>query len=417
MLEAHVNENVDVIIVGAGVQGASLAFHLAERGLRVLVLEKGTIACGATGVSSGFVRMHYDLESESRLAWASFPYFTHWAERVGAGDCSYVRTGFIQLVSEASADALRANVAMHQRIGIPSQVIGPADLADLIPGIVTDDVVVAAYEPESGYADPNGTTSGFLAAARNRGARLIQGCRVTSVIVRGDRVAGVETDHGSFSAPFVVDAAGAWAAELARTVGLDVPVQAWRHETAFFGLPPNHRATFPIVMDFSRLIGFRPEGRDLILVGAQNVAVVGGSPDRPFAPMNAAKVEALVALVCERLPWMADGTFRSEHGGQDGVTPDANPVIGQAGPEGFYLLCGFSGSGFKTAPAIGASLAELMLDGCSRTVDISVYAQSRFAEGRPLVGEHPYMWEWHDLGGQQGNPANTDHQKRPEGLT
>jgi sarcosine oxidase subunit beta len=390
-----VNESADAIIVGAGVQGASLAFHLAERGLRVLVLEKGTIACGATGVSSGFVRMHYDLESESRLAWASFPYFTDWSERVGAGDCSYVRTGFVYMVPPDRADALRANVAIHQRIGIPSQVIGPADLAELIPGIVTDDVVVAAYEPASGYADPSGTTSGFLTAARNRGARLIQGCRVTSVTVQGDRVAGVETDRGSFAAPLVVDAAGAWAAELARTVGLDVPVEAWRHETAFFGLPPGRSADTPIVMDPMIEVYFRPEGREFMLVGLEGGNEVGGSPDRPLQPIREATVDAMVTRICQRLPWMANGTFRNEFGGQDGMTPDGRPIIDQAGPSGFYLLCGMSAHHFKTAPAIGASLAELMLDGQSRTVDISDYRLSRFAEGRLLVSKHPYRWEWH----------------------
>lgn len=146
-------ETADVIVVGAGVQGASIAFHLARRGVSVLVLERGTVAAGATGRSSGFVRMHYDLETESRLAWASYPYFRDWAERVGAGDCGFVRTGFVMLVTEALADHLRANVAMHRRIGVPSQVVGPDEVAGLVPGMGTDDIVAAAYEPESGYAD------------------------------------------------------------------------------------------------------------------------------------------------------------------------------------------------------------------------------------------------------------------------
>jgi len=111
-------ETADVIIIGAGVQGASLAFHLARRGVSVLVLERDAVAAGATGRSSGFVRMHYDLESEARLAWASFPYFRDWAERVGAGDCGFVRTGFLQLVPHALAEALRINTAMLQRLGV-----------------------------------------------------------------------------------------------------------------------------------------------------------------------------------------------------------------------------------------------------------------------------------------------------------
>ncbi len=388
-------ETADVIIVGAGVQGASLAFHLAVRGASVTVLERGSVAAGATGRSSGFVRMHYDLESESRFAWLSYPYFRDWAERVGDGDCGFVRTGFVQLVAPGATEALRANVAMHQRIGVPASVIGPDEVADLLPGIVTDDVVAAAYEPESGYADPTGTAAGFIAAARRLGARLIQRSQVTAVLVDGERVRGVETAQGRFKAPVVVDAAGAWAAELARTVGLDVPVEAWRHETAYFGLPPGKGPDFPIVIDHAAGVYFRPEGRDLMLVGLETGNIVGGSPDRPQEPPTREVLDDMVATVCARVPWMADGTFRTSHGGQDGISPDQRPILGPAGPDGFILACGFSGTGFKTAPAVGLSLAELILDGRSSTVDLAPYALDRFAAGRRLVGEHPYEMMWH----------------------
>ncbi len=389
-----VTETADAIVVGAGVQGASLAFHLARRGVRVLVLERATVASGATGRSSGFVRMHYDLEAESRLAWASFPYFRHWKELVGAGDCGFVRTGFVKLVPAPLVESLRANVTIHQRIGIPSRVIGPDEVVRLLPGIVTEDVVAAAYEPESGYADPAGTAAGFLAAARDRGARLLQGCRVESVVVEGERVVGVATERGRFAAPVVVDVAGAWAAELARTVGLDVPVQPWRHDTAFFGLPAGRSADFPIVIDNIDEVYFRPEGRELMLVGLETNNEIGGSPDRPLTSLHQGAVEEMVARVCARVPWMSGGTLRTAHGGQDGITPDQRAILDQAGPDGFYLACGFSGTGFKTAPAVGACLAELILDGRATTVDISGFTLRRFAEGRHLVGEHPYERLW-----------------------
>ncbi len=387
-------EAADVIVVGAGVQGASLAFHLARRGARVLVLERETVAAGATGRSSGFVRMHYDLESEARLAWASFPYFQDWQGQVGAGDCAFVRTGFLQLVPAELAENLRANVAMQQRVGIATQVVGPDDVERLVPGATTDDIGAAAYEPQSGYADPSGTAAGFLAAARGHGARVLQGCRVTSVALHGERVAGVETDRGPFAAPIVVDVAGAWAAELARTVGLDVPVQAWRHDTAYFGLPEGRGPDFPVVIDDGNQMYFRPEGRELMLVGLEAGNETGGSPDRPLAPLRQAAAEEMVTRVCARVPWMAAGTLRAAHGGQDGITPDQRPILDQAGPLGFYLACGFSGTGFKTAPAVGACVAELILDGRATTVDISAYSLARFAEGRPLVGEHPYGHLW-----------------------
>ena len=387
-------DTADVIVVGAGVQGASLAFHLARRGATVLVLERAEIASGATGRSSGFVRMHYDLESESRLAWESFRYFRDWSTLVGAGDCGFVRTGYLQLVPESLADRLRANVAMQQDIGIDTRVIGQADVATLVPGAVTDDITVAAYEAASGYADPYGTTAGFLAAARSSGARLIQHRRAVSVIVEGEAVVGVETDGGRVSSPVVVDVAGAWAAELARTAGVDVPVQPWRHATAFFGLPDGRGPDFPIVIDEMNEVYFRPEGHEMMLVGLEAGNVLGGSPDRPLEGLRNDGLEDVVARVCARIPWMAEGTLRTAHGGQDGMTPDQRAILGAAGPDGFFLACGFSGTGFKTAPAVGACLAELILDGQATTVDIKPYSLDRFAAGRPLVGEHPYGRLW-----------------------
>jgi sarcosine oxidase, subunit beta len=289
---------------------------------------------------------------------------------------------------------LRANVAMHQRIGITTRIIGPDELADMVPGMAMDGIVAGAYESESGYADPTGTAAGFLAAARAAGARLVQGCQVMAVSGAGERVSGVTTDRGPFTSPIVVDAAGAWAPELARTVGIEVPIQAWRHDTAFFGLPPGRLADFPIVIDDINQAYFRPEGRELMLVGLEAGNEFGGSPDRPPTPLREVIREEMVTRVCARLPWMAAGTFRTAHGGQDGMTPDQRGVIEAAGPEGFYLACGFSGTGFKIAPAVGACMAELILDGRASTVDISGYTHRRFAANQPLVGEHPYASFW-----------------------
>jgi sarcosine oxidase subunit beta len=191
-----------------------------------------------------------------------------------------------------------------------------------------------------------------------------------------------------------VDVAGAWAAQLAASVGLDVPVDAWRHDTTYFGLPEGQGPDFPIVIDDINQAYFRPEGREMMLVGLEAGNAVGGSPDRPLEPTRQAVVEQMIERVCARVPWMAGGTVRTSHGGQDGITPDQHPILGQAGPDGFYLACGFSGTGFKTAPAVGACMSELILDGRATTVDISGYGLERFAEGRHLVGEHPYGNLW-----------------------
>ena len=155
------------------------------------------------------------------------------------------------------------------------------------------------------------------------------------------------------------------------------------------------RTDFPIVIDEINEVYFRPEGSETMLVGLEGGNEVGGSPDRPLTTPRPDLVEEMVRRVCARVPWMADGTLRTSHGGQDGITPDQHGILGRAGPDGFYLACGFSGTGFKTAPAIGRCLTELILDGRATTVDIDGYSVERFAAGRPLVGEHPYRMLWH----------------------
>jgi sarcosine oxidase subunit beta len=267
-------------------------------------------------------------------------------------------------------------------------------VARLLPGALVDDVEVAAWEPGSGYADPSGAAAGFLAAARRSGARLLSGTRVQRTLVDGDRVTGVATTEGPLSAPVVALVAGPWSADLARNAGLEIPVEPWRHDTAYFGLPVGRGPAFPVVIDTANEVYFRPEGRELMLVGLETDNRFGGSPDRPSEPMPLATAEAMVERVCARLPWMADGSLRTSHGGQDGITPDQRPIIGPAGPEGLWLAVGFTGTRFKTAPAVGASLSEWILDGAPRTVDVRPYALGRFAAGRLLVGEHDYGVLW-----------------------
>jgi sarcosine oxidase subunit beta len=383
----------DAIVIGAGVQGASLAYHLAGRGAKVVVVERSTVAAGATGRSSGLVRMHYDLEAEASLAWASYPWFRDWAERVG-GDCGFVRTGFLWLESGSRAGLLRANVAMQRGLGIETGVVEADEIRRLCPALTVDDADVAAYEPGSGYADPTAAAMGFLRAARERGARLVHGAEVTAIPVRGGSVTGVETTRGSFSAPVVVDVAGGWAARVAALAGLDIPVQVWRHDTAFLGAPAAVPLPFPVVIDNPNALYLRPEGSEQVLVGLEDENAIGGSPDRDTADAARGFSERVVERVIRRVAGLIDGTFRSAHSGQDGITPDQRPILGAAGPGGFYLDCGHSGTGFKTAPAVGLGMAELILDGAATSVDLAPFALERFAAGRLLSGEHTYGPIW-----------------------
>ncbi len=382
----------DVLIIGAGAHGASLAFHLARRGLKVIVLEKRHIAAGATGRSSGLVRMHYDLEAEARLAWEAFQWFRDWKERVG-GECGFTRTGFLQLVPREKVDALRANTQMLQRIGVPTFLITADDVRRLAPAFATDDFDYAAYEPESGYADPVLTATSLMEAARRHGATLIQDCRVTEILVRSGKVYGVQSTKGEFHAPIVVNAAGAWAAEICRLAGVDLPLSTWRHEVMYVVRPPALRLSHPTVIDFPNLMYFRPEG-NLTLVGLEDGNPLGEDPGQDTSHARPGFVERAIDRICRRIPPMEDAHLHSAHAGYDGLSPDQHPLIGPIGPEGFWLDCGFSGTGFKISPAVGLCLSEWILDGAPRTVDITVFHPRRLLEGRHLRGEHHYGDIW-----------------------
>ncbi|HEY3334341.1 MAG TPA: FAD-binding oxidoreductase [Candidatus Limnocylindrales bacterium] len=382
------SETADVIVIGGGVQGASLAFHLASRGARVVVVERTSVAAGATGRSSGLVRVYYDLLAEARLAATASEWFREWDARVG-GDCGFTRTGFLWIEPGDAEARVRANVASHVALGVDSTVVDAVAMRELAPGLSVADDEVAAWEPGSGYADPSMTTAGFIRAARERGASLHVGAEVTAIRVTGGRVVGIDTTRGAIDAPVVVNAAGGWAGRVAALAGLDIPFTVWRHDTGYLGVPPGVPRPIPVVIDIANSMYFRPEGTELVLVGLEDDNQMGGSPDRDTTAAAPTFRDRAAERIVRRVPGLIEGTFRASHSGQDGLsTPDQRPMLGPAGPDGFYLDCGHSGTGFKTAPAVGLGMAELILDGAATSVNIAPFAVTRFAEGRILEGEH-----------------------------
>jgi len=390
-MENIMSNTADVIIIGGGIHGVSLAFHLAERGVKPLVLEKNFIAAGATGRSSGLVRMHYDVRQDSELAWVSFGYFRNWAQRIG-GECGFTRTGFIQFVARENEAALRKNTIMQQQVGIPTFLVTAQDVNRLAPAFLTDDFDVAAYEPESGYADPSATAASLVAAAKEKGARILQDCAVMGVIVESGRVKGVNTSRGDFFAPVVVNAAGPWAGGFNQMVGLDIPYTTWRHDTMFVGVPMELGPGFPTAIDFPNEMYFRPETGGLMLVGLEDGNPLGDSPEGDTDHALKGFVERAIERICQRVPVMENSYLHTAHGGYDGITPDQHPLLGAAGPEGYYLQCGMSGTGFKIAPAVGLCMSELILDGEARTVDISIYHPGRFETGNEIQGNYESIW-------------------------
>jgi sarcosine oxidase, subunit beta len=391
--EQTMNPTYDAIVIGAGVMGASISFHLAERGWKIAILERRVTASGATGHSSGLVRMHYDLAAESELTFKSYQlYFSNWRERVG-GDCGFQQTGFLQIAKREHEEKLRGNVANQQRLGINTSVIAVDEVRKLFPDLVTEHFDVAAYEPDSGYADATLTTNSFIEAAKRNGATLIQNCKVTAIHAQGGKVKGVSTNQGDFDTPIIVNAAGPWAKQVASLAGIAVPLETWTHDVAFLYRPPS-LGRLPACIDDVINCYFRPEGSALILAAGEDESLRGEPPDAEDQKPTDTFLEKLIDQMVKRIPKIEESGLHSIHVGRDGITPDQRAIYSASGLDGFYLACGLSGTGFKTSPAAGASLIELILDGAPKTVDITPFRFERFAEGQLLEGEYGYGNIW-----------------------
>lgn len=384
---------VDAIVIGGGVHGASLAFHLAKRKLRVMLLEKKFFAAGGTGKSTALVRQHYDNYVESKLTYESWKYFVNWKEVVG-GDAGFIQTGFIRTVIPDEMDALRANTAMHRSIGIHTELITASQVKQIEPNWDVSDIQYAAYEPESGYADPQATTLSFAEHARDLGAQLHQETAVLKINVHADRVLGVTTDKlGDISAAHVIIAAGPWTPHLLKPLGIELPITCERHQVASFVCPPDV-ALHVCCIDGAKEMYFRPEGHNLVLVGcglgAKNV-----NPDAYNEAIDDEHIEYTAEKISQRIPKMADGLSQGGWAGFYDMTPDEKCLVGELPIKGIYVNAGHSGTGFKTAPALGLCLSELICDGAYKTVDLAPLHWSRFSNGKKYFGDHPYSTSWH----------------------
>jgi sarcosine oxidase, subunit beta len=396
----------DVVIIGAGVMGTSTAFQLVQRGVqRVVVLEKSTVAAGSSGKSSALVRMHYTFLPEARLALTSLRWFQEWKERVG-GSCGFTTTGFVRLVSPDKSHLLRQNVARLQGIGVNTHLISSDELRALDPGVVTQDVDIAAYEPDAGYADGYATAQAFMAAARQGGATLHQGVTVTGIVVQGDRVQGVATSAGNIATPVVLSTAGPWSGPLLRRIGIDLPLVPSRHQVMILESPPE---VPPPLTYITPALYFRPDSAGLVLVGC-GPGEDGVDPDAYRDAVDDDIKELGAFHMAQRYPAMQRAGMRRGYAGCYTMTPDGKMIVDRApGIDGLYIGAGFSGTGFKISPAVGIALAELATQGYATTVDVSPFRATRFAEGRMLRATVEYLDRPYD-------PVDTDGRRplRPD---
>ena len=386
------SETFDVIIIGGGIMGCSTAFQLAQRGIRVGLFEKDMIGAGPSGKSSAIIRQHYSNELTARMALYSLHVYQNFAERVG-GECGFTQTGFVALVGSADQAGLEANIALQRRVGIQTSLISTEALCEMMPGIATADFSAAAYEPESGYADPYLTVTSYAQAARREGVVVKQNTAVTNLRFSGGKISGIDTAKDSYDAPIVINATGAWGAQVAKMAGVDVPINPCRVQVSFFRRPMGHEAAHPVVADFINATYFRPETGQLTLVGlidpAEADAIV--NPDNFYEGVDDEFILDTGERLVTRYPAMEQSQSTGGYASLYAITPDWHPIIDELPVgSGLYVCSGFSGHGFKLGPSVGLLMADLVTGVSKPLFDANLFRAGRYAENAPVRGQYEY---------------------------
>jgi sarcosine oxidase subunit beta len=385
---ADLPRTADVVIVGGGVHGASLAYHFArKRAGRVVLVEKKFLASGPTGRSTALVRRYYAMDFFTRTASAAADVFQRWPDVIGGGDPGFQQVGFIVLAAADEAPHLERNALRAQELGARVRLISPDDVRALVPAIAVDDIVLASYEEESGYADPSSTTTALATRARELGATIVQYQAVEAILTAGGKVTGVRTAAGVIEAPVVVNAAGLWAGRILRPLGIEVEITPTRHQMCFFRRPPGFDR-HPAIADRPHRTYMRPEHGNLTIHGLIHYEE-GVDPDQYDEGVDADQIVHNAELIASRFPVMEHGLSMGGYAGLYDVTLDRQPVLG-AIPEyaGLYADFGWSGHGFKHAPVIGDILSDVVLHGRAAGYDLAPFRWSRFREGDLLPSSY-----------------------------
>lgn len=383
---------IDVIVVGGGINGVSIAFNLAKAGLGVTLIEKDFIAAGPTGRSSAIIRQHYSHEVTARMALRSLRIFQNFDDVVG-GDPEFHQTGFLLAARTEDVELLETNIALQQEVGIDTRLVSPQEVKELEPHISLDGIAAAAYEPGSGYADPAATATAYAQRAKDFGAHLQLGIQVQKVLVERGRVMGVDTDQGTVQAGAVVVAAGPWSPLITKTVGIELPIKVSRHQVATYRRPDEFERHM-VFAAFTDEIYIRPETGGLMLVGSIEPGEAEDevpNPDSFNERVDFDIVADFSERVARRYPLMERGTTAGGWASLYDITPDWHAIMGALpGVEGLYCVAGTSGHGFKLGPAVGEMMADLIINGEKPEGDINMFSVSRFDAGKEVAGKYEY---------------------------
>jgi sarcosine oxidase, subunit beta len=373
-------DTAGVVIIGAGIVGASIAYHLSARGYTdVVILEKGdTAVSGSTSRSAAGVRHQFGNQVNIRLSLYSIERLKHFEEEVG-GFSGLKQIGYLLLVSDPETwKQYQENVALQQRLGVRSRILSPAEACALVPFGNFGDLVGATFCPDDGHCDPYGVATGYLNAARRAGVELRRATRATAIRRSKERVVAVETPQGSIACETVINAAGPWARQVGALAGLEIPVLPYRR--CVYMTEPVTLGEFPFVIDTASGFYMRPEG-DKLLIGVTNEAE---PPGENFA-VDWEWLETVLERGSRRFPFLAETGIvrRNCWAGLYENTPDHSPILGRHPELENYLdASGFSGHGVMHAPATGMLIAEEIIDGRAHSINIDDLRITRFQNAR-----------------------------------
>ena len=388
-------QSYDAIVIGAGVIGASVAYHLAHLGAkRVLVLERLQIGAGTSTQSSGILRTHYSVIENVELARRSWSAFTHFNDYLGDEEAAsgLVKCGYMICAPDgAKLSPLKAALQGQIDKGIEVQFIGQAEARERLPIATFDDAALIGYEPEAGFADAYLVATSFARAARRLGVKIMEGVSVEKLLVDNGKVCGVETTQGTFRSNTVISTQNIWATDIERWTGIPTPVVPERHTVLALecaGSP--YTFQMPVFKDLGSpgMLYCRSYGGSQMLVSEGIVGETLAAPDNEQGDIPMDYVVEVGAQVAERFPAYEAAGLASQWTGVYDVTPDWNPVLGRVnGLEGLVVGYGFSGHGFKLSPAVGRVLAQCALQQAT-DVSLAPYALERFSSGQLLTGKY-----------------------------
>lgn len=387
-------QSYDAIVIGAGVIGSSVAYHLARLGARqVLVLDRLQIGAGTSTQSSGILRTHYSVIENVELAKRSWSVFQDFAGYLGDEDASagLVKCGYLICAPEGpKLEPLRQSLAGQERMGVEVRLLDRDAARELLPIAHFDDAALIGYEPEAGFADAYLVATGFARAARRLGVKIMEGVNVERLLMEGGKVVGVQTSQGTFHSNTVISTQNIWATDIEQWTGVPTPVKAERHAVLALEGPEAYSFRMPVFKDLGSpgMLYCRSYGGNQMLVSEGTVGETLAAPDNEQGDISMDYVVEVGAQVAERFPSFGEAGLASSWTGVYDVTPDWNPVLGRL-PDvpGLVVGYGFSGHGFKLSPGVGLVLAQEAL-GLPTEVPLAPYAHERFRSGNLLTGRY-----------------------------